>query len=166
MTTLARLVCWIDPVQADDFAEACDRRLLHLLERHGLEPLAEVGRPTVPSAHTLLFAADTPAAVVKARDALGEDAVWQDALRALGSTFGTPPSPLRVDLHHYESTAGSGTTTPVGSGSRQNLWHSFTLRDGFPYMIVDLLDDGEGGIWMASEPGIGGGGSVISTDRG
>lgn len=55
--------------------------------------------------------------------------------------------------HHAPTPAGPGKEIMAGPGSRQGLWLSYGARDGLPYVIVDILQDSQGMLWLATGMG-------------
>ena len=152
MTTLARLSFWLSAERVDSFEVAYKRQLRPILNKHGLEEQAPCERPSTKGVYSQLFVAETPAAVVEHQRRLQQDATWQQALQALGPTFGSPEGasfPYHFSI--YRTPTGSGIAVPVGAGFHQGLWYSLGVKDGLPNLITAIRRDRTGRLWFGTQ---------------
>jgi hypothetical protein len=137
----------------DDFETVYRKKLVPILERHGLEESSERGRRTVERVFSRLFEVEMPSEVVVKQRALRRDPAWQEVLQSLGTAFGTtgPDRRLRTHLGIYRTPAGAGKTAELGPGTRQGPWLTFGVRDGLPSPgIPHILQDRKGMLWFGS----------------
>lgn len=150
---LARLSLWTLPGRLGDCAEACERRLAPVLEKHGLRLSREEGRRTAEGVFSQLFEAKTPAWVEAVAADLRRDPVWQERLAELGRIPGmaVPDALPRWEFGIYRAPAGDGCSVRAGAGHSQGAWHSFGVRDGLPSpLICALLQDRTGILWLTT----------------
>ncbi|MBI2501773.1 MAG: hypothetical protein HYW07_00875 [Candidatus Latescibacteria bacterium] len=131
MTPLARLSFWVPVERLGDFEAEYRKKLLPLLEKHGLEESAERSWPTVEGVFSRLFAVEGPAQIALKREALRRDPAWQQALSKAAAFLGTTSLdlPLQYRFGPYRFPSGPGRTAEVGPGLRQGLW-SWTSTAG------------------------------------
>ena len=155
-STLARLCFWVPEERLDDFAAAYEKRVAPLLEKRGLAASSAPGRATVEGVFGRLFACESPAAFVSAREALWCDPAWEDLLRHLGSDFQTADAAVRLRCRFavYECSAGAGQWTAAGAGTRRGEWLTFGVQDGLPSALLrSIIADREGCLWFGGEIG-------------
>ena len=150
--TLARLSFWVLPERMAEFEVVYENQVVPLLKQHGLVVSSECGRQTVDGVFSRLFEVETPAAVADQKKVLQQNPAWQQALQRLGTDFGSaaPDHLLRYHFGLYRAPAGPGKVAEAGPGRRQGLWHSFSVQDGLPYPIRDILEDRKGFLWLAA----------------
>ena len=152
MSTLARLSFFLPPAQRDDFASLYDRKLLPLLQPHGLDAGFSDDRPYVAGVFSRLFVVEDPSALVRTQQALRLDPAWQSALNALEGRLGAP---LRYELSLYFASEPGGKVVRAGNGQRQGPWHTFSVADGLGSPLIGaLLWDPAGRLWVGTWEGL------------
>jgi DNA-binding NtrC family response regulator/ligand-binding sensor domain-containing protein len=152
MPTLARLSFFVPPAQLDDFAALYDRQLVPLLAPHGLNAGFPDDRPYIAGVFSRLFAVESPAALLRTRQALRLDPAWQQALKGAGERLGAV---VRQELCLYSTSAPGGKVVKAGNGQRQGPWHSFSVADGLGSPLVGaLLWDPSGKLWVGTWEGL------------
>ena len=155
--TLARLFFQLPPARLPDFESAYEQKLLPILQKHGLTPSAERGRPPAEGFFCRLLEAQSPSDIIQARQALERDPAWCEALGALGIgsfqgvAFGRLNPTLRLEIY----TASVGTAESVSAGSGRAFWRTFDGMDGLPdNWVYAMLQDQEGVFWFGTEAGV------------
>ena len=77
-------------------------------------------------------------------------------MQHLGTAFETtgPDSLIRYRFGLYATPAGTGRIVEAGPGSRQGLWHSFSVQDGLASAgIYAILEDRQGQLWFGTWDG-------------
>ncbi|MEW6755241.1 MAG: sigma 54-interacting transcriptional regulator [Candidatus Latescibacterota bacterium] len=162
---LARLSFSTAPERRDALAEEYDRVLRPILRAHGLEDAGAPGRPLPPGVYSRLLGLDTPVQVGAQRQALQADASWRAALSRLARTFAPLAPPAHLGPRRRRQAAGDGLpwrlglfAAPAGAGhrveaaveARQAGRLAVSRQTGLPPgLVVDLLEDRGGEIWMA-----------------
>ena len=156
-STLARLCFWVPAERRDDFGAAYEKRVASLLEKHGLVESSALARATVEGVFGRLFACESPAAFVSARENLWRDPAWQDLLRRLGTDFQAADADgfMRCRFAMYECPAGTGQSAAAGAGTRRGEWLTLGVQDGLPSALLQsVLADREGCLWFGAETGL------------
>ena len=154
--TLARLSFQLPPAQLSAFESAYEQKLLPILQKHGLTPSSERGRPPAEGFFCRLFEVQSPSAMIEARQALDRDPAWREALRDFGIGFGAmAPDGVEQTLHLgiYACPAVPGKSVPVGHG--QACWRTYGGTDGLAdNWVWSVCQDREGNMWFGTEAGV------------
>lgn len=154
--TLARLSFWVPSEQAPEFARACEREIVPLLERRGLQAIDTYPRPEAPGVTSRLFVAESTAAVLTLQEELQHDPVWREALDRLGghapSSASSPGPPIRHSFGLFSTPAVPGSVVPAKEG--RGHWRIYDATDGLAdNMVYSIALDREGNLWFATECG-------------
>ena len=161
--TLARLSFWLSPDRFSEFETTYRKTLMPILEKHGLTESSERGRATVDSVFSRLFEVKAPLEIPAVNKALGRDSAWIEALKKLGSRFGTPDQDgqIRHSLHLYAAPGEPPRVVPAGpgesvsAGTGRGHWRTYDVTDGLADVNVqDILQDREGALWFATGGGV------------
>jgi DNA-binding NtrC family response regulator/ligand-binding sensor domain-containing protein len=150
---LGRLSIRVAGDRMDDFAEAFERCLAPIVQRHDLVHGVDDDRPPVHGFFRRIYELpSTPAASATAR-ALHGDVAWRRELAILARRFAddsaaTEGLPYRFDP--YVVPAGQGDTAVVGAPSHTGVWHSIGVLDGMPSCISAMHQDHAGDLWLAT----------------
>ena len=149
--TLARLCFWLPPEKMAEFQAVYSREVTPILERHGLEESSIQGRATIDSVFSRLFEMPTPSAIAEKNEALQNDPNWMAVLQRLGA-YGIigAQGAIRYHFDLYKTTAGPGTSQPVGEGIGH--WKTFDRSNGFVGgSSMAPIQDSEGYLWFGTD---------------
>ena len=155
---LARIAFWVPPDRTEEFAAAYDQQVVPLLERHGFNPSASLGRTTADSIFTrLLEFPSVPDFDAQRKRAL-EDSVSVVVWQSLGRRFGTSwaDDHIQVYINGYQVPAGPGTRVRAGPGTTERTkgtghWRRFDETDGpLGGEVAYIAEDLEGHIWFGA----------------
>ncbi len=144
MKTLSRLSIWLAEDERESFADAFAKRLLPLLQTHGLgDPLPSDG-PLVEGVFSRLFAQQSPTEVLAVQQALLNDEAWRETLNGLG----IGAAGWRFEVQRTPAIAER--VVDIGPGTRDGLWHSFSSSDGLavPSITSGIHQDRRGCLWF------------------
>ena len=151
MCALARLSFWVSAERMGEFEKDYAKRLVPILKAHELLEAGSPERVGVGGVFSRLFEVATPKQIPGRGDALEHDAAWTELLSELGGAYAEddPAGPMPFSLRLYSTPAGPGTTTEIGPGFRQRLWHSFGVQDVLPDSIIYyIMQDLNGDLWI------------------
>jgi ligand-binding sensor domain-containing protein/signal transduction histidine kinase len=150
--TLARLSFDAPVERTAEFATDYETKLAPILKTHGLVESSEKGRATPAHIFSRLFEVKTPSEIAEKREALQRDPAWQEALRGLGTAFGSDG----LIQHHFELYAApAGPGKMVSTGQGQGYWRTYDATDGLAGGdILAILEDREGHLWFGLPYGV------------
>ena len=173
---LGRLVAHLSTERAGEFPEAFDAALLPVLERHGFQAVEPPLSASVDPWYTRFFTAPGTTMLRQWWADVETDPAWIAAKVALapygprgdGADPSIAPRALTASMHLYSSPAGGGIATELGPGKprhiepvtvragaglRTGVWWNLGVPDGVP-PTVDILQDEEGALWLATDLGV------------
>ncbi len=172
---LGRLVVPLSPERAGEFT-AFDAALLPLLEGHGFQAVEPPLSASVDPWHTRFFTAPGTTLLRQWWADVETDPAWIAAKVALapygprgdGADPSIAPRGLTASMELYSSPAGEGVAKELGPGKPRNIepvtaragaglrtgnWWNLGVPDGVP-PTVDILQDEEGALWLATYLGV------------
>ena len=135
---------------------AFEKKILSILEQHGLTEFQAAEKPTIENGFSRLFEFPSLTEFFSTRKALQQDPAWKQVLHHLEEECGASGSTdFRLgNFDIFSTPAGPGETTPAGPGNRLGLWQSFCVRDGLSSASINsVLQDRRGDLWMVTSGG-------------
>ena len=164
----------------DEFEAVYEKELVPiLLHKHDLVKASKPDRVEVEGIFSRLFELASPSEIAVREQALHKDQAWWEALRHLGTIFGTTFAAthpegdtyyycgyftagmvaemaplLRYQFGLYSAPVGTGRTVESVGGLRNGAWQDLSILEGLPESVIsNILEDREGHVWFATRGG-------------